>query len=81
MPRDERVALIERIEKLRESRVLVYVTGDRPPAGTQLANDAVRPIYDHLRDMGHVAQTGPLHLQPRWRHRRSVEDRVRPPPR
>lgn len=54
MPRDERVALIERIEKLRESRVLVYVTGDRPPAGTQLANDAVRPIYDHLREMGHV---------------------------
>lgn len=54
MPREDRVALIERIEKLRESRVMVYVTGDRPPAGAQLANDALRPMYDHLRQMGHV---------------------------
>jgi hypothetical protein len=54
MPRDERVPLIEQIERVRESRVLVYVTGDRPPAGSQLANDALRPLYDHLREMGKV---------------------------
>jgi Serine dehydrogenase proteinase len=52
--RDDRRALIERIEELRSSRVLAYVTSDRQPAPGQIGDDAVRPMYDHLRAMGHV---------------------------
>jgi Serine dehydrogenase proteinase len=54
MARQERVALIEKIEEKRGSRVLVYVTGDRNPAPAQIGDDAVRPMYSHLREMGHV---------------------------
>ncbi len=51
MPRSERKALIERIEEMRSSRVIVYVTGDRPPWGSQIGNDALRPLYDHIRNL------------------------------
>lgn len=54
MARDERKALIERIEEMRGSRVIVYVTGDRPPWGAQIGNDAIRPLYDHLRQLNTV---------------------------
>jgi hypothetical protein len=54
MPREARKALIEQIEQARGSRVLAYVTGDRPPATAQIGDDAVRPMYAHLREMGHV---------------------------
>ena len=40
--------LIKKIEEARESRLLVYVTGDRQPFGARIAEDAVRPVYDHL---------------------------------
>lgn len=52
MARIERKALIHRIEELRDSRVLTYVTGDRPPTSAQIGDDAVRPIYDLLRNIG-----------------------------
>jgi len=54
MSRDARKALIEKIEASRKSRVLVYVTGDRNPAAAQIGDDAVRPLYSHLRAFGHV---------------------------
>jgi hypothetical protein len=54
MPREARKALIEQIEEARESRLLVYVTGDRPPTAAQIGDDAVRPLYAHLREIGHV---------------------------
>jgi hypothetical protein len=54
MPRENRKTLIEQIEEARGSRVLAYVTGDRPPAAAQIGDDAVRPMYSHLREMGHV---------------------------
>jgi hypothetical protein len=54
MPRNSRKALIEQIEQARGSRVLVYVTGDRTPAVAQIGDDAVRPMYAHLREMGSV---------------------------
>lgn len=41
-------SLIKKIEDARESRVLVYVTGDRQPFGARIAEDVVRPMYDHL---------------------------------
>lgn len=53
MPRGDRKALIDGIETMRESRVIVYVTGDRAPAPAQMGDDAVRPLYDHLRAIGH----------------------------
>ena len=54
MGRPERKALIHELETLRGSRVLAYVTGDRAPAPAQIGDDAVRPMYDHLRQIGHV---------------------------
>ncbi|MBI2708579.1 MAG: hypothetical protein HYX34_02655 [Actinobacteria bacterium] len=54
MPRAERKALIEALEQHRGSRVLTYITGDRAPTGAQIGDDAVRPIYDQLRSVGHV---------------------------
>ena len=40
--------LIMDLEKARKSKVIVYFTGDRQLSGTQIAEDAVRPLYDHL---------------------------------
>ena len=40
--------LIRAIEEKRGSKVIVYVTGDRQPFPARIAEDAVRPIYDHL---------------------------------
>lgn len=54
MPRAKRKALIEQIEKLRGSRVLSYVTGDRAPAVAQIGDDAIRPMYDLLREIDHT---------------------------
>jgi hypothetical protein len=52
--RTERNSLIETIEKLRGSRVIAYVLGDRQPVITQIGDDAVRPIHDHLRSLGRI---------------------------
>ncbi len=41
-------ALIEKIEEIRQSRVLVYITGDRQPFPASIDEDVVRPMYDHL---------------------------------
>jgi hypothetical protein len=54
MGRPERIEILRSIEQSRGSRVLAFITGDRPPAGAQLGDDAVRPLYDHLRELGHV---------------------------
>lgn len=51
MARPERKALIERIEKMRNSRVIVYMTGDRQPWSAQIGGDAIRTLYDHLRQL------------------------------
>src|SRR2546422_8658880 len=54
MPRPRRRDLIKQIEKLRGSRLMCYVTGDRAPAPAQIGDDAVRPMYEHLREIGQV---------------------------
>lgn len=54
MSRADRKALIEEIQALRDSKVLTYITGDRAPAPAQIGDDAVRPMYEHLRQLGHV---------------------------
>ena len=43
--------LIRRIEQKRDSKVIVYFTGDRAPFGSRIAEDAVRPLYDHLLNL------------------------------
>jgi len=43
--------LIEKIEQKRQSKVIVYFIGDRHPFGARIAEDAVRPLYDHLLNL------------------------------
>ncbi len=54
MTRERRRELIERVEQLRGSRVVTYVTSDRTPTPGQIGGDAVRQLYEHLRNLGHV---------------------------
>ena len=54
MAREERLECLRRIEELRGSRVLAYVTGDRPPFPAQIRDDAVRPLISLLREIGHA---------------------------
>ncbi len=44
--------LIKQIQSLRSSKVIVYFTGDRQLAGARIAEDAVRPLYEHLLPVG-----------------------------
>jgi len=43
--------LIGDLEKERGSKVIVYFTGDRPPFGSRIAEDIVRPLYEHLMNL------------------------------
>lgn len=54
MSRKIRLELINKIQQDRDSTVIVYFTGDRPPsfATARIAEDAVRPLYDHLISFG-----------------------------
>lgn len=44
--------LINQIQDLRNSKVIAYITGDRQPVGSMIAEDAVRPLYEHLLSVG-----------------------------
>jgi len=47
--------LIKQIQGKRGSRVIVYFTGDRPIGpitASRMAEDAVRPLYEHLLSIG-----------------------------
>jgi len=44
--------LIRKIGERRKSSVITYVLGDRRGVSAQIAEDAVRPIYDHLLKIG-----------------------------
>lgn len=48
----ERVKLYEELEKEFDSRVLVYVTSDRPNMGAQIASDVIDFFIDHLDKIG-----------------------------
>jgi hypothetical protein len=49
--RKTRIKLIEDLEEWRKSKLIVYFTGDRQPFGSRIAEDAVRPLYDHLANL------------------------------
>ncbi|RLF70642.1 MAG: hypothetical protein DRN40_04135 [Thermoplasmata archaeon] len=53
MPTNKHIGkeLVEKIEQKRQSKVIVYFTGDRHPFGARIAEDAVRPLYDHLLNL------------------------------
>ena len=59
--------LITNLEKARNSKVIVYFTSDRYPFGSRIAEDAVRPLYDHLSnlDFGNEKQVVDLYLYSR----------------
>lgn len=46
---ETRKQLIKQIEEERGSRVLTYITGDRPGVPAQIGEDAVRHVVEHLR--------------------------------
>lgn len=52
MPRAQRKELIQKIEQIRGNPLITYITSDRQPAGGQIGDDAVRPLYEQLRSMG-----------------------------
>lgn len=56
MGRDERVAIIRDMEAREGSRVLTYICSDRQGAMASIGEDAVRPMFDHLRAMGSVSR-------------------------
>lgn len=44
--------LIKELEELRQSKVITYFTGDRRPYFvSQIGEDSVRPLYDHLLNL------------------------------
>ena len=52
MTRAERQDCLKRIEELRGSRVISYITSDRPNLSTQIADDTVSLFYELLEEMG-----------------------------
>ena len=48
MPRPERVELVKKIQDLRQSIVICYLTSLRPNVPSQMADDSVRVMFDHL---------------------------------
>ena len=53
---EKRLELIKEIEKARGSKLLCYVTGDRPGLQTLIADDAVRVLYSNLEALGDCNQ-------------------------
>ena len=51
---NERLPLYHELEKLRQSKVLVYCTSDRPNLNTQIASDILNPFTEHLDQIGDV---------------------------
>ena len=52
MSAEKRKQLIKQIEEERGSRVITYITGDRPGLMAEMADDAVRPVVEQLRRLG-----------------------------
>ena len=48
----DRIPLVQNLERLRDSKVLVYVTGDRPGMETQIHSEALDYFADHLDTFG-----------------------------
>ena len=55
MNRDSRLKHIAELEKVRESRVIIYLTMAKQPLGTAIAEDAVALLHKHLRRIAGTA--------------------------
>jgi hypothetical protein len=51
---EKRRSLIKEIENSRQSRLLVYITGDRRGLETRIAGDVFPLMHEHLGRIGHV---------------------------
>jgi hypothetical protein len=51
MSRTNRKKIIENIEKKRGSKVISYVTSDRPGIGVRIAGDVVSLIHEHIQSL------------------------------
>jgi len=49
--RQQRLKLIRLIQKARESHLVAYVVGDRQGVAGRIGEDAVRPMYEHIRTL------------------------------
>ena len=56
MSRQKRLNLIKQLEQKRDSRVLVYITGDRRGLETRIATDIFPFILEHLENIGQTRQ-------------------------
>ncbi len=52
MTRQNRVKILKNLQQKRNSNMVVYFTGDRRPISSRIAEDAIRPLYDHLLSFG-----------------------------
>jgi Serine dehydrogenase proteinase len=48
MSRRERLRIIEKIQRTRKSKVICYLTSDRPNASAQIQKDVMPVFYEHL---------------------------------
>ncbi len=48
MSREDRKKLIQQIEEKRGSKVIAYVTSDRPGLSVQIATDVISLIHEHI---------------------------------
>jgi DNA modification methylase len=55
--------LIKQIQDMRSSKVIAYVTGDKQPIGAIIAEDAVRPLYEHLLSIWDVDYINSMALE------------------
>jgi hypothetical protein len=51
MPKAERIELIKKIELLRGTKVITYITSTRQNLEVQMAIDTIRKFYEHLKDI------------------------------
>ena len=56
MSRESRRRLIEKIQKDRGSKLLIFFLGDRPNQATKIANDAIPIIFEHLKAFDEPSQ-------------------------
>jgi hypothetical protein len=54
LARQDRMSLIDKIENIRKSRLLVYYTGDRAGQEIRIASDIHPFCFKHLKEMGEV---------------------------
>ena len=62
MPKPERLALIKKIEEIRGSRLITYVTSTRQNLEVPMAMDSIRKIYDHLKPISTAKRESKIDL-------------------